>query len=55
MSYEPGPKRRIVLELSREGKSVREIADLLKMSTQNVYRHLDALRERGLLDREVAS
>jgi DNA-binding NarL/FixJ family response regulator len=51
-----GPRRRRVLELRREGQSVRAIARELEMSTQRVYQHMAILRERGFLpEREEAS
>ena len=54
MTYEPGPRRRLVLQLTREGKSPREVALILNLSTERVYQHIRELRRRGLLDEAVA-
>lgn len=35
--------RQRIEDLIQKGLSVREIADLLRVSTQNVYKHLKAL------------
>ena len=36
--------REQIAELVAKGLTVRQIADLLRVSTQNVYKHLKALR-----------
>lgn len=37
------PTRKRVADLIEKGLTVREIADLLRVTTQNVYKHLKAL------------
>lgn len=39
-----------IAELKREGKSIREIAEKVGKSRMTVYRHLEGLEKRGLLD-----
>lgn len=40
-----------IAELKREGKSIREIAETVGKSRMTVYRHIQDLEKRGLLDR----
>jgi DNA-binding CsgD family transcriptional regulator len=44
-----GPRRRQVFDLLSAGRSPREVARELDMSTQRVYQHIEKLRERGFL------
>ena len=39
-----------IAELKREGKSIREIAEAVGKSRMTVYRHIEGLEKRGLLD-----
>lgn len=39
----PEPTRDRVADLIKKGLTVREVADILRVSTQNVYKHLKAL------------
>ena len=55
MTYEPGPRRKLVLQLTQEGKTPREVAAILNLSTERVYQHIRELRERGLLEKVKAS
>lgn len=45
-----GVRRAAIKALMEEGKSVREIAEILQVSTQVVYRHKRLLIEAGELD-----
>ena len=49
-TYEPGPRRRIILQMTKDGMTAREIARTLDLSTTTVYDHLRELRRRGLLE-----
>lgn len=54
--YVGGPTRSRVLELKRRGLNGPEIARVIGISSQRVYQHIKALRERGALPlEEVAS
>ena len=48
-TYKPGPRRALVLQMTKDGKTPREISRTLDLSTTTVYEHIRALRERGLL------
>ena len=48
--YEPGPRRRLILQMKKEGMKPRDIATALGVSTSAIYDHLRELRRRGLLE-----
>lgn len=46
------PTRRAVRQLADEGKTARQIAEALGLSTQRIHQHLRAIREADQTQRE---